>query len=26
MLIADRAMYGGKQGGRNRAVKAVELA
>jgi diguanylate cyclase (GGDEF)-like protein len=26
MLIADRAMYEGKQGGRNRAVKAVELA
>ncbi len=25
MLIADRAMYEGKQGGRNRAVKAVEL-
>jgi len=26
MLSADRAMYEGKQGGRNRAVKAVELA
>ncbi len=26
MLIADRAMYEGKQGGRNRAVKIVELA
>jgi diguanylate cyclase len=26
MLIADRAMYEGKQGGRNRAVKAVKLA
>ncbi|TAG06280.1 MAG: GGDEF domain-containing protein [Betaproteobacteria bacterium] len=25
MLIADRAMYEGKQGGRNRAVKAVKL-
>lgn len=26
MLSADRAMYEGKQGGRNRAVKAVEFA
>lgn len=26
MLIADRAMYEGKKGGRNRAVKAVQLA